>query len=105
MTRPISRVLSSTAIYLDLPLPTGSSRHNFNIRRADVEDMKFQIDVASGKVCIAVQSPVLWYALTAPFHHHLHEGGSLFLLHYFGSRLRLPLAVTLPCDARTFLIN
>lgn len=33
--------------------------------------MKFQIDVASGKVCIAVQSPALWYALTAPFHHHL----------------------------------
>lgn len=70
MTRPISRVLSSTAIYLDLSSPTSSSRHNFNIRRADVNDMKFQIGVASGKVCIAVQSPVLWYALTAPFHHH-----------------------------------
>ncbi len=71
MTRPISRVLSSTAIYLDLSSPTGSSRHNFSIRRANVNDTKFQIDVASGKVCIAVQLPVLWYALTAPFHHHL----------------------------------
>lgn len=45
--------------------------------------MKFQIDVASGKVYIAVQSPALWYALTAPFHHHPKKQGQFISVALF----------------------
>lgn len=103
MTRPISRILSSTAIYLDFPSPESSSRRYF-ISAEQTLRYKAPIDVASGRVYIAVQSPVLWCALTAPFHHH-HRSGSIFLLHLPESRLWLPLAVTLLCDVRTFLVN
>lgn len=59
MTRPISRVLSCAAIYLDLPSPTGSSRHYF-ISAEQTLRYGVPIDVASGRVYIAVQSPALW---------------------------------------------
>lgn len=59
VTRPVSRVLSSTAIYLDSPLPMSSSRHYF-ISAEQTLRYKAPIDVASGRVYIAVQSPALW---------------------------------------------
>ncbi len=58
MTRPISRVLSCTAIYLHLPLPTGSSRHYFTSAEQTLR-YEAPIDVASGRVYMAVQSPAL----------------------------------------------
>ena len=69
VTRPISRVLSCTAIYLLLPSPEGSSRH-CQISAEQTLRYLTPIDVASGRVYIAVRSPALWWALTPPFHHH-----------------------------------
>ena len=59
MTRPISRVLSCAAIYLHLPSPAGSSRH-YPISAEPALRYEAPIDVASDRVYIAVQSPVLW---------------------------------------------
>ena len=57
MTRPISRVLSCTAIYLGLRSPVSSSRHYFYAHRANV-GVKVPIGVASDRVYTAIQSPV-----------------------------------------------
>ena len=67
MSKPVSRVLSCTVIYLGPASPQASSRHY----RLSTEQMLRQavpIDVASDRVYIAVQSPALWWALTSPFH-------------------------------------
>lgn len=59
VTRPISRVLSCAAIYL-LPLsPAGSSRH-YSISAEQTLRYGAPIDVAPGRVYIAVRSPALW---------------------------------------------
>ena len=60
------------------------------------------VGVASGRVYMAARSPGRRGALTSPFHAYSFRCG-LFLLHWPWSRLRLPLAGTLSCDARTFL--
>ena len=59
LTRPISRVLSCAAIYLRLPSPISSSRH-YSVSPEQRLRYAVPIDVASGRVYIAVQSPAHW---------------------------------------------
>ena len=89
-TKPISRVLSWTTIFLVCTLPCSSS----HLLETAGPTYMFLHDVAPNRVYMAAQSPARRCALTAPFHPYLHAGG-ISLLHFPWGRPRRPLAVIL----------
>ena len=102
-SRPISRVLSRTAIPLGRTLPCASSGlPGSNAGRATGS----LFGLAPGGVCRAGPLPDSRCALTAPFHPCRPACavlGGIFLLHFPSARAAQALPGTVPCGARTFL--
>ena len=98
--------MSWTAIYLDLPLPAGSSNlpgqclRSPGSRRA--ADLSCSVLLRMGFTCAphVTARAVVSYTAFAPLPAF---AGGIFLLHWPGSRLHRTLSGILPCEARTFL--
>ena len=103
-SRPISRVLSWTAIPLGAASPLRSSSQP-GPDAGHVMGSLFGL--APGGVCRAGLLPGSRCALTAPFHPcHARLAtpfGGIFLLHFPSARAAQALPGTVPCGARTFL--
>ena len=107
---PISRVLSSAAIYLGTWSPMCSSHFYCRSTGSRFNHKKwYLLGVASNRVYRTPQLPeasVSSYLAFPPLPtaSQCDTVGGISLLHYPQSRLRLPLAAILPCEARTFLM-
>ena len=110
-SKPVSRVLSWTAIYLGLRLPAGSCDTTkawagrpwpccfLWKRRAVLYLVLHQTGFTCA--CPVAGAAVRSYRTFPPLGHYCP---GLFLLHCPWSRLRRVLSGALPCDARTFLM-
>ena len=98
----VSRVLSCTAIYLDLPSPISSSDIH-GARRADNPIWR-EPNLAASGVYMAYCVTTISVSSYLAFPSLPHKCGGLFLLHYPWSHLHLTLSGTLSYAARTFLI-
>lgn len=96
----ISRVLYWTVIYPGRTLPYGSSDRGGTRRAADLPPLH----LAPGGVYSADLLPGSRVSSYLAFPSLPDFSGGIFLLHSPWSRLHRPLAGTLPCSARTFLI-
>lgn len=105
-SQPISRVLSSVAIYLRLPLPTNSSDvlRPFHDKRpyfgTILSCFGWGLHSAVRYRTVGGLLPRL-FTLTHGYKRRMRY----FLLHFPGSYLRRTLSVTLLCEARTFLVG
>ena len=102
-SRPVSRVLSWTAIPLGASSPIRSSNLPGDTAGRGIASL---FGLAPGGVCRAGPLPDSRCALTAPFHPCLcPEGPSAVcsLLHFPSARAAQALPGTVPCGARTFL--
>lgn len=102
MSRSVSRVLSSTTIYLGLPLPTGSS----HLLRAAGPAYMLSHGVAPDRVYSTDMSPCGGWALTPPF--HLFPAKSRKVVYFCCTCPRVTpggrYPLSLPYGARTFLM-
>ena len=103
--RPVSRVLygkAVTAICLEQALLPVSSHPQRSVGQTPAKS-RSAYGVASDRVYICTQLPVVPVSSYLAFPSLPPVGGGLFLLHFPGGFPRRTLSVILPCDARTFL--
>jgi len=103
VSKSVSRVLYLTIIYLGSLSPARSCDLPTGQRRAAAFCALFGL--APGGVYMARLLPVCRWALTSPFQPCRIISGGMFLLHFPWSRLHRTLSGTLPCGARTFLMQ
>lgn len=104
-TKPISRVLCQTIIYLGLLLPIGSSD---TTRERDGPPLETKISCSPIRSCSrwGLHSRIVTYTLVSSylaFPPLPDKPGGISLLHFPQSRLHWVLPSTLPYGARTFL--
>ena len=104
MSRPVSRVLSCTAIYLSFMSPQSFNAPYSNT--PDEQPLTYTLPLGLHRVRFTRQTHLCASGELLPRLSTLTDiiGGN-FLLHCLGSRLRLTLSATLLYDARTFLTN
>ena len=103
MSKPVSRVLSCTAIYLSFTLPQSFNAPYSNM--PDEQPLAYKLPLGLHRVRFTRRIHLCMPGELLPRLSTLTDmaiGGN-FLLHCLGSRLRLTLSATLLCDARTFL--
>jgi len=96
------------AIYLDRLLPVGSAFRQATYLLLIPGPSTSCLVLQAVGFTLPAPSPALRCALTAPFHHclcHDESGPSAvwFLWHFPAGHPGWPLAITVPCPARTFL--